>query len=158
MGYKCVYTLAEIQEYLKNTSLFAFDFETSPRDKWRNDKSAALDAHKADITGISFSVSDGTAIYIPLKHRSGRNAENQKAIWEYLKSLFESKDVIKVAHNLAFESMFLYARGIVLQKPCYDTIAASQLTLKSKWEFRSLADSGLKTLAPALCKAEMTEF
>jgi DNA polymerase-1 len=158
MGYKCVYMLAKIQEYLKDTALFAFDFETSPRDKWRNDKSAALDAHKADITGISFSVSEGTAIYVPLKHRSGRNAENQKAIWEYLKSLFESKDVIKVAHNLAFESMFLYARGIVLQKPCYDTIAASQLTLKSKWEFRSLADSGLKTLAPALCKAEMTEF
>ena len=158
MGYKCVYMLSEIQEYLKNTVLFAFDFETSPRDKWRNDKSAALDAHKADITGISFSVSEGTAIYVPLKHRSGRNAENQAAIWDYLKLLFESKDVIKVAHNLAFESMFLYARGIVLQKPCYDTIAASQLTLKSKWEFRSLADSGLKTLALALCKAEMTEF
>lgn len=158
MGYKCVYMLSEIKEYLKNTVLFAFDFETSPRDKWRNDKSAALDAHRADITGISFSVSEGTAIYVPLKHRSGRNAENQAAIWDYLKLLFESKDVIKVAHNLAFESMFLYARGIVLQKPCYDTIAASQLTLKSKWEFRSLADSGLKTLAPALCKAEMTEF
>jgi len=158
MGYKCVYMLSEIKEYLKNTVLFAFDFETSPCDKWRNDKSAALDAHRADITGISFSVSEGTAIYVPLKHRSGQNAENQKAIWEYLKPLFESKDVIKVAHNLAFESMFLYARGIVLQKPCYDTIAASQLTLKSKWEFRSLADSGLKTLAPALCKAEMTEF
>jgi DNA polymerase-1 len=150
--------LSEIKEYLKNTVLFAFDFETSPHDKWRNDKSAALDAHKADITGISFSVSEGTAIYVPLKHRSGRNAENQAAIWDYLKLLFESKDVIKVAHNLAFESMFLYARGIVLQKPCYDTIAASQLTLKSKWEFRNLADSGLKTLAPALCKAEMTEF
>lgn len=158
MGYKCVYMLSETKEYLKNTVLFAFDFETSPRDKWRNDKSAALDAHKADITGISFSVSEGTAIYVPLKHRSGRNAENRAAIWDYLKLLFESKDVIKVAHNLAFESMFLYARGIVLQKPCYDTIAASQLTLKSKWEFRSLADSGLKTLAPALCKAEMTEF
>ena len=56
MGYKCVYMLSEIQEYLKNTVLFAFDFETSPCDKWRNDKSAALDAHKADITGISFSV------------------------------------------------------------------------------------------------------
>jgi len=30
MGYKCVYMLSEIQEYLKNTVLFAFDFETSP--------------------------------------------------------------------------------------------------------------------------------
>ena len=34
MGYKCVYMLSEIKEYLKNTVLFAFDFETSPRDNW----------------------------------------------------------------------------------------------------------------------------
>lgn len=34
--------------------------------------------------------------------------------------------------------MFLYAMGIVVKVPCYDTIAASQLTLKSKWEFRNL--------------------
>jgi DNA polymerase-1 len=156
--YKCVYTIHEIQEYLKDAYIFAFDFETAPRDEWRSDKGAALDAHKADITGISFSVSEGSAIYVPLKHSCGRNAENQKAIWVYLKSLFECGDVIKVAHNLAFESMFLYARGIVLQKPCYDTIAAVQLTLKSKWEFRSLSDSGLKTLAPALCEAEMPDF
>ncbi len=27
MGYKCVYTLSEIQEYLKNTGLFAFDLK-----------------------------------------------------------------------------------------------------------------------------------
>jgi hypothetical protein len=35
---------------------------------------------------------------------AGEMQENQAAIWDYLKLLFESKDVIKVAHNLAFES------------------------------------------------------
>lgn len=158
MNYKCVFTLNELQDYLKNANIFAFDFETSPRNKWRHDKNAALNPHKADITGISFSVSEGSAIYVPMKHRCGQNAKNQNSIWKYLKPLFESGHAIKAAHNMAFEAMFLYARGIVLQPPCYDTIAAAQLTLKSRWKFRNLSDSGLKTLAPALCKAEMLDF
>ena len=158
MNYKCVFTLNELQDYLKNANIFAFDFETSPRNKWRHDKNAALNPHKADITGISFSVSEGSAIYVPMKHRCGQNAKNQNSIWKYLKPLFECGHAIKAAHNMAFEAMFLYARGIVLQPPCYDTIAAAQLTLKSRWKFRNLSDSGLKTLAPALCKAEMLDF
>jgi hypothetical protein len=34
--------------------------------------------------------------------------------------------ILKIAHNLAFESMFLYAQGIILKPPCYDTIAAAR--------------------------------
>ena len=55
---------------------------------------------------------------------------------------------MKIAHNLAFEAMFLYKHGIVVQEPVYDTIVASQLTLKSDYEFRELSDSGLKKLVP----------
>ena len=66
--------------------------------------------------------------------------------------------MIKVAHNLAFESMFLYALGVVVQPPCYDTIAAAPLTLKSGTAFRSLSDSGLKTLVPQLFHVELPEF
>jgi DNA polymerase-1 len=58
--------------------------------------------------------------------------------------------IVKVAHNLAFEAMFLYSEGIVIQPPCYDTMAAAMLTLKKPKTFRLLADSGLKTLVPAL--------
>jgi DNA polymerase-1 len=76
----------------------------------------------------------------------------------YLAELFVNSTVIKVAHNLAFESMFLYARGIVLQAPVYDTIAAAQLTLKGNTGFRTLADSGLKTLVPALLDMELPSF
>lgn len=63
-----------------------------------------------------------------------------------------------MAHNLSFEAMFLYARGIVVCEPCYDTIAAAQLTLKSKFEFRGLSDSGLKLLSTSLFGAEMPDF
>ena len=81
------------------------------------------------------------------------------ALWTWLKeNLYENKSVVKVAHNLSFEAMFLYAMGIVVKAPCYDTIAAAQLTLKSKWEFRGLHDSGLKLLATSLFCADMPSF
>ena len=54
--------------------------------------------------------------------------------------------------------MFLYARGIIIQAPVYDTIAASQLTLKSNTGFRALSDSGLKTLVPELFGDELPSF
>ena len=66
--------------------------------------------------------------------------------------------MVKVAHNLSFEAMFLYKHGIVIQPPVYDTIAAAQLTLKNNTTFRGLGDSGLKTLAPELLDADMPSY
>ena len=74
------------------------------------------------------------------------------------KALFENAAIMKVAHNLSFEAMFLYALGTVVQPPCYDTIAAAQLTLKNNTQFRGLADSGLKTLVPQLFDTELPDF
>jgi DNA polymerase-1 len=159
MDYICVTSLDELKEYLKGASIVAFDFETSPNDEYRNEEKSALDPHKAHIAGMSFSVSEGSAIYVPIAHKTGNNIEKPHELMKYLKhALFENPNVVKVAHNLAFEAMFLYAKGIIVQEPCYDTIAAAQLTLKSKWEFRSLADSGLKLLATALFGADMPDF
>lgn len=159
MDYLCVNTLNEIKEYLTGAAVVAFDFETSPRDEYRNEERAALDAHKAGITGVSFSVSEGSAIYIPMRHRCGGNVREPEAVMEYLReALFENATVIKVAHNLSFEAMFLYALGVIVQPPVYDTIAAAQLTLKSNTEFRGLSDSGLKTLVPQLFGVELPDF
>ena len=157
--YQYITELNEIKSALSGKNLLAFDFETSPNESYRAEDKAALDAHKAHIVGISFSASEGNAFYIPLAHKLGINAEFQDELWVFLKNeVFENRNVIKVAHNLAFEAMFLYAKGIVLQPPCYDTIAAAQLTQKSKWEFRNLHDSGLKTLATGLFGADMPGF
>lgn len=159
MDYTCVLTLNKIKEYLAGATVVGFDFETSPLDEYRSEDRASLDAQKAAITGVSFSVSDGSGIYVPLRHRTGKNIPKPEAVMAYLKTaLFENPAVIKVAHNLAFEAMFLYALDTVVQPPCYDTIAAAQLTLKSNTIFRALSDSGLKTLVPQLFHVELPEF
>jgi len=156
--YRAVSNIGEVREYLSFASAVAFDFETAPDAQYRADDRAALDPHRAHIVGASFSVSEGGGIYIPLNHAAGGNFEGIPELWEYLAALFADKSVIKAAHNLAFESAFLYARGIVIQKPCYDTIAAAQMTLKGNTAFRTLADSGLKTLAKELFGADLPTF
>ena len=157
--YQRISTLAELRQYLSGASVVAFDFETAPDEAYRSEDRAALDAQKAHIAGISFSVDEGSAVYLPLAHRTGGNAANQEEIWQWLtEEFYQNTGIIKVAHNLAFEAMFLYARSIVLQPPCYDTIAASQLTLKGNTTFRTLGDSGLKTLVPELLGTEMPSF
>jgi DNA polymerase-1 len=108
--------------------------------------------------GISFSVAEGDGIYLPLTHRIGQNAENLSDIWNWLAEFFTNPSTTKIAHNLAFESQFLYARGIVIQEPVYDTIAAAQLIYKNEKEFRSLADCGLKTLVPEYLHEPMPSY
>lgn len=159
MDYNIIYTNKEIHDYISGADVVAFDFETAPDDEWRDEPKAALDAHKAHIVGISISVKEGSSVYIPLSHKVGTNAIDPTGVAEYLReALFENPSVVKVAHNLSFESMFLYALGIVVCEPCYDTIAAAQLTLKSKFEFRNLSDSGLKLLSTSLFGADMPDF
>ncbi|MDL2318168.1 bifunctional 3'-5' exonuclease/DNA polymerase [Eubacteriales bacterium OttesenSCG-928-A19] len=159
MAYDCITTLAALQRYLEGATLVAFDFETAPDEPYREVEKAALDAHKSHIVGISFSVASESAVYVPLTHRCGINADEPTAIWSWLQTaVFENTSMTKIAHNLSFEAMFLYARGILLQPPCYDTIAAAQLTLKSNYAFRGLSDSGLKTLVPTLLNTELPGF
>jgi len=158
MNYSCITNYLDVIDFLHDVPVVAFDIETSPLDIWRSDPKASLDSHKSAITGCSFA-SENESIYVPFKHRCGTNVNNQEKLWEFLKgNIFESEDVIKIAHNLAFESSFFYAKGIMVQKPCYDTIAAAQMTLKSRFEFRNLTDSGLKRLATEQFSAVMTSF
>jgi DNA polymerase-1 len=156
--YKYILTLKDLQNYLSGAQIVAFDFETAPGEQYRREEKAALDAHKSHIAGISFSVAEGDAVYLLIAHRNGSNAENQTEIWKWLSGFFADPTVTKVAHNLAFESAFLYARGIVVQEPCYDTIAAAQLIYKNEKEFRTLGECGLKTLVPEYFHEELPTF
>lgn len=114
MPYKPIYTLEELRIYLSGATFVAFDFETAPSDKYRHEDKAALDAHKSHIVGISFSIAEGDAIYLPLSHRTGQNAADPEAIWQWLATFFTDPTVTKIAHNHAFEAAFLYACGIVI--------------------------------------------
>lgn len=158
MDYQCRTDLQAIQAYLADAHVIAFDFETAPLPPYRSDLKAALDAHRSQIVGVSLSVTEDSGIYIPLRHLDGGNADVDSIIPFLRDAVWTNPTIVKVAHNLAFESMFLYALGIILQPPCYDTMAAAQLTLKSRYTFRKLIDCGLKTLVPELLGVELPSF
>ena len=158
MKYKLVKTAEEIKNYIGSHALLAIDIETSPKHEYRSDEKASLDSNKSEITGISLSVEYGTGIYVPLRHRNYDNADFNE-VFSFIKEeilLNENKTV--VIHNVAFESAFFYALGVVMRCKVYDTMAAAQLTLKTNTEFRNLSDSGLKKLVPELLKVELPKF
>lgn len=155
--YKCVTTMDGIRDYIGDSRIVAFDFETAPDVPYRDDDKAALDPARAHIVGCSFSVKEGTGIYVPVAHRIGVNIDSI-AFVDFLTAFLMDRTVIKVAHNIAFESSMAYALGIVIQAPVYDTICASQMSLKSNYEFRKLSDSGLKKLAEELFDEPLPSF
>lgn len=155
--YRPVTSVDGIRQYLGNSRVIAFDFETAPNIPYRAEKDAALDPAKAHIVGCSFSVAEGTGIYVPIAHLIGPNIDGA-AFSQFLMAFLKDRTIIKVAHNIAFESAMTYARGIVIQAPVYDTICAAQMTLKSPFDFRKLSDSGLKRLAEELCGEPLPAF
>lgn len=156
-NYRCVTSVQEIQEYIGNAAVVAFDYETAPDEPYRMEEKAALDPYKSHIVGCSFSTKEHTGIYVPVAHKVGENIENALFLC-FLKSFLTNKNIIKIAHNIAFESAVSCHQGIVIQPPVYDTICAAQMTLKSNYEFRKLADSGLKKLASELCHEPLPTF
>lgn len=155
--YKCVTTVDSIKEYIGNSPLVAFDFETAPDDPFRDEDKAALDPAKAHIVGCSFSIKEGTGIYVPIAHRIGINIDKTD-FFSFLTSFLMNTTIVKIAHNIVFESSMAYAKGIVIQAPVYDTICASQMSLKSTYEFRKLNESGLKSLAAELFGEPLPSF
>ena len=152
--YKLAKNTDDVKKYLKNADIISFDFETAPNDEYREEPMAAIDPHKSHIVGVSFSVKAGTGIYAPVAHKNtSLNLNMREILKEFAKS-----SAVKIAHNLAFETMFLYANGILIKSPVYDTLLAAMMTMKSKTEFRTLSDSGLKTLVPQLLKVELPKF
>lgn len=155
--YECVTTVQGIKDYIGNAKEVAFDYETAPDKDFRDEDKAALDPHKSHIVGCSFSVEEGTGIYVPIAHLIGTNIDKDE-FFAYLREFLSDRSIIKIAHNIAFESCQSYHQGIVIKAPVYDTICAAQMTLKNHYEFRQLKDSGLKTLAKELCGEPLPTF
>lgn len=141
-NYRCVTSVQEIQQYVSNAAVVAFDYETAPDEPYRIEEKAALDPAKSHIVGCSFSAKEHTGIYVPVAHKIGRNMDGI-AFFRFLQNFLTNKNIVKVAHNIAFESAISCQRDIVIQPPVYDTICAAQMTLKNNYAFRKLADLSL---------------
>lgn len=75
-NYRCVTSVQEIQDYIGDATIVAFDYETAPDEPYRTEKKAALDPHKSHIAGCSFSVKEHTGIYVPVAHKIGEDANS----------------------------------------------------------------------------------
>ena len=125
-NYRCVTSVQEIQQYIGDAAVVAFDYETAPDEPYRMEEKAALDPQKNHMTGCSFSVKEHTGIYVPVAHKVGENIELTSFL-QFLRAFLTDKRIVKVAHNIAFESAISCQQNIVIQPPVYDTICACLL-------------------------------
>ena len=111
-NYKLARNEQEILDYLDGAEVVGFDFETAPDNEYRSDPMAAIDPHKAYIVGVSFSREEGSGIYAPIAHKD----TNLNLDMTDILCNFAQCSMIKVAHNLSFETMFLYKQNILTKK------------------------------------------
>ena len=101
---------------LKNADCFSFDLETT-----------SLAYMEAEIVGLSFSVKEGEAAYLPVGHDyvDAPQQLDRNMVLEKLKPLLEDKKRCKLGQNLKYDMNVLGNYGIQMQGIQHDTMLAS---------------------------------
>ncbi len=94
---------------IKNCKIICFDTETT--------STSALDA---ELVGISISVKEGEAFYIPMP---AERKETERRL-EILRTLFENEESEKVGQNLKYDITVLANYGIEVKGKLFDTMIA----------------------------------
>jgi DNA polymerase I len=104
-NYRLITSEKEIDEWIheaEEAGELAIDTETS-----------SLDAHQADLVGISLSTKIGKACYIPISHKF-KGCLKKEAVIKKLKPLLEDKSVKKIGQNIKFDFIILFKQGIIM--------------------------------------------
>ena len=99
-------------EALRNCTSFSFDTETTD-----------IDANKAELVGLSFSIRPHEGWYVPLPD----NYEEARAIVDEFKPLFENNSIGKTGQNIKYDMMMLRWYETRLSGPLFDTMVAHYL-------------------------------
>jgi DNA polymerase I len=102
-NYRLITNEKEIDEWIneaEEAGELAIDTETS-----------SVDAHQADLVGISLSTKIGKACYIPIGHKF-KGCLKKEAVIKKLKPLLEDKSVKKIGQNIKFDFIVLFKQGI----------------------------------------------
>jgi len=118
-NYDIVFTKSDFNQWLKvlkSSDLFSFDTETT-----------SLNYMQAEIVGVSFSVEEGKAAYVPVAHDYEDAPEQLSREWvlEQLKPLLEDTNVKKAGQNLKYDRNVLANYDIHLQGIEHDTMLQS---------------------------------
>jgi DNA polymerase-1 len=101
---------------LRAAGRFAFDTETS-----------SLDAHQADIVGLSFAIETGEAAYVPLAHRYPGVPEqlDRDTALAAIRPLLEDESLAKIGQHGKYDLHVLANHGIAMRGYRHDTMLAS---------------------------------
>ena len=109
--------LINLERKIQKNKLVSIDTETN-----------SLNANLAELVGISLSVNEKEAFYLPLKHsldtnNNFKNLDLQK-VFPILKKILEDDSIIKVGHNIKYDKIIFSRIGINLN-PVDDTMLLS---------------------------------
>lgn len=102
----------KLAEALRNAKSFAFDTE-----------STGLDAMYADLVGISFSMEEGKAFYVP----ADPNREKAQQMVNIFKPVFEDPSIEKIGQNIKYDVLMLARYDVKVAGDFFDTMLAHYL-------------------------------
>jgi DNA polymerase-1 len=145
--YETVLTRAHLDDWLQRLAQagrFAFDTETT-----------SLDYMEARIVGVSFAVQAGEAAYVPLAHDypGAPQQLDRDEVLSLLRPLLESKEHIKIGHNLKYDRNVLANHDVYLDGVRFDTMLESYV-LESTATRHDMDSVALKYLGHATIKYE----
>lgn len=86
-------------------------------------ETTSIDAIRAKLVGLSFSVKKGEAWYVAVP----RETEAAQHMVQIFSSIYESDKILKVGQNLKYDLTVLANYGIQLKAPLFDTMLAHYL-------------------------------
>jgi DNA polymerase-1 len=105
--------LHDLIKRLQKAPAFAFDTETT-----------SVDEMTAELVGISVSIQEKEAYYIPLSHQNGTQLKRETVIAS-LREVFENPKIGKVGHNAKYDYKILRRYGITTTPVNFDTMVAA---------------------------------
>ena len=102
----------KLRDYLLTSEIISLDTETT-----------STSAINAELVGLSFSVKESEAFYVPIPS----NNEEALRIVNIFKEVYENEEILKVGQNLKYDLEVLRNYGVVLTGPMWDTMIAHYL-------------------------------
>ena len=97
---------------LESSSTISFDTETT-----------GIDAHQAELVGLSFSTTPHEAYYVPISE----NQDEAKNRLNKFKSFLENPNISKIGQNIKYDMTMMKWYGIEMQGFLYDTMITHYL-------------------------------
>ena len=110
------YKLIDNENEIRNLFDFLMTFEIVSLDT----ETTSTNAIEAELVGMSFSVEENKAFYVPLS----ANREEALRIVNIFKPLYENEKILKVGQNIKYDLEVLANYGVTLKGKMFDTMIA----------------------------------